>query len=66
MAVFDTFRTNSGPTSLAGRIGGFAHSFMAKLIAWNDARVTRKSLRALTDRELSDIGLSRSAIDDIA
>lgn len=34
--------------------------------AWNDARVTRKGLAALSDRELDDLGLVRGDIDDIA
>jgi uncharacterized protein YjiS (DUF1127 family) len=33
--------------------------------AWNDARVTRKSLNKLSDRELDDIGLCRGDIDMI-
>jgi uncharacterized protein YjiS (DUF1127 family) len=33
---------------------------------WNDARVTRKALGKLTDRELDDIGLCRGDIEDIA
>jgi uncharacterized protein YjiS (DUF1127 family) len=33
---------------------------------WNDARVTRKALGKLTDRELDDIGLCRGDIDEIA
>jgi uncharacterized protein YjiS (DUF1127 family) len=37
-----------------------------RIAAWNDARVTRKSLSALTDRELDDLGLVRGDIDDIA
>jgi uncharacterized protein YjiS (DUF1127 family) len=32
---------------------------------WNDARVTRKALNRLTDRELDDIGLCRGDIDHI-
>ena len=36
------------------------------IAAWSDARVTRKSLSALTDRELDDLGLVRGDIDDIA
>ena len=31
--------------------------------AWNDARVTRKALSKLTDRELDDIGLGRGAAE---
>jgi len=34
--------------------------------AWNDARVTRKSLSALSAHELDDIGLVPGDIDDIA
>jgi uncharacterized protein YjiS (DUF1127 family) len=31
--------------------------------AWNDARVTRKALAKLSDRELDDIGLCRGDIE---
>ena len=37
-----------------------------RIAAWNDARVTRKSLSALTAREFEDLGLLRGDIDDIA
>ena len=33
--------------------------------AWNDARITRKALNKLSDRELDDIGLCRGDIDFI-
>jgi uncharacterized protein YjiS (DUF1127 family) len=33
--------------------------------AWNDARVTRKALNKLSDRELDDIGLCRGDIESI-
>jgi uncharacterized protein YjiS (DUF1127 family) len=39
---------------------------VGRIAAWNDARVTRKSLSALTDRELDDLGLVRGDIEDIA
>lgn len=42
---------------------GVVGRFFATLAAWNDARVTRKALSRLSDRELDDIGLSRSDID---
>lgn len=42
----------------AGLFGRFA--------AWNDARITRKALSGLTDRELDDLGLIRSDIEAIA
>ena len=36
------------------------------VVDWNDARVTRNALSALTDRELEDIGLVRGDIDQVA
>lgn len=39
---------------------------VARIAMWNDARVTRKSLTRLSDRELDDLGLCRGDIDDIA
>lgn len=66
MATFDISRTTYGSASLAGRTGAFFGNLSATLIAWNDARVTRKSLNALTDRELEDIGLIRGDIDAVA
>ncbi len=33
--------------------------------AWNDARVTRKALSKLSDRELDDIGLCRGDIETL-
>ena len=35
------------------------------LIAWNDARQTRKVLNTLSDEVLADIGLLRGTITDI-
>jgi len=35
-------------------------------VSWNDARVTRNSLSRLSDRELADLGLVRSDIENIA
>lgn len=37
----------------------------AMFAAWNDARVTRKALNKLSDRELDDIGLCRGDIEFI-
>tara|TARA_R110002124_G_scaffold133556_7_gene296155 strand:- start:7186 stop:7395 length:210 start_codon:yes stop_codon:yes gene_type:complete len=51
--------------------GVFGRSFglsfgevFARLIAWNDQRLTRNALNKLSDRELNDIGMSRSDIED--
>ncbi|MCT4683753.1 MAG: DUF1127 domain-containing protein [Roseicyclus sp.] len=45
---------------------GVLADIVGKIAAWNDARVTRKGLSALSDRELDDLGLVRGDIDDIA
>jgi uncharacterized protein YjiS (DUF1127 family) len=39
---------------------------VGRIAAWNDARVTRRALSKLTDRELDDLGLCRGDIDYIA
>ena len=41
-------------------------TLVGTLAAWNDARVTRKALSALSNHELDDLGLVRGDIDDIA
>lgn len=38
-------------------------SFGDKFAVWNDARLTRKALGRLSDRELDDIGLCRGDIE---
>jgi uncharacterized protein YjiS (DUF1127 family) len=66
MATFDTSRTTYGTASAVNRFFGSLNAVLASVIAWNDARVTRNALSSLTDRELADIGLTRSDIDDVA
>ncbi|MEO9574971.1 MAG: DUF1127 domain-containing protein [Tateyamaria sp.] len=66
MASFDTTRPVYGTAPVAGHVKGFVFNLVAQVIAWNDARVTRKALNTLTDRELEDIGLVRGDIDDVA
>ncbi len=66
MAAFDTSRTTYGVASFANRTVVFIADMAASVTAWNDARVTRKALDGLTDRELADIGLERGAIDSVA
>ncbi|GAB5448788.1 DUF1127 domain-containing protein [Gymnodinialimonas sp.] len=41
-------------------------NLVAQIAIWNDARITRKALSALSNRELDDLGLNRGDIDDIA
>lgn len=59
MSVYATPRNPS-------HISGLFSAFVAAIVAWNDARVTRNALSRLSDRELDDIGLSRGDIDRIA
>jgi len=61
MAAFETNRT-----AAAGVGAGLAGRLLAACAAWNNARITRKALSRLSDRELDDIGLSRSDIDAIS
>ncbi|MEX0310328.1 MAG: DUF1127 domain-containing protein [Tateyamaria sp.] len=66
MAAFDTTRPAYGAAPVAGQIKGFFSKMVAQFVAWNDARMTRNALNALTDRELEDIGLVRGDIDNVA
>jgi len=60
MAVFETSRALNEGVRANGR--GFVADLVAALRDWNDRRVTRNALSALTSRELSDIGLSRGDV----
>ncbi|MEL6466975.1 MAG: DUF1127 domain-containing protein [Pseudomonadota bacterium] len=66
MAAFDTTRPAYGAAPVAGQFTGVFSKLVAQVAAWNDARMTRKALNALTDRELDDIGLVRGDIDAVA
>lgn len=66
MAAFDTTRPAFDAAPVAGKVSGFVSNLITMLIEWNDARVTRKALNSLTDRELDDIGLVRGDIDNVA
>lgn len=48
--------------ALAERITGFFHGLRAALTAIRTRRETIEQLRALSDRELADIGLTRGSI----
>ena len=64
MAAFDT--TRPAASLSAGGVSRFVTNLVATVAAWNDARVTRKSLNQLTERELNDIGLNRGDIELVA
>jgi len=50
----------------AGGLGQVFARVIAMVAAWNDARITRRELHRLTDRELTDIGLTRGDIERVA
>lgn len=50
----------------AAGFGGVFARVTAMITAWNDARITRRELNALSDRELTDIGLTRADIEHVA
>ena len=56
-APFGAITTYRAISSVTNALGIFA--------AWNDARVTRRALNKLSDRELDDIGLCRGDIEFI-
>jgi uncharacterized protein YjiS (DUF1127 family) len=65
MSAFETTRPAPfGATSTYQAIQ-FVTNALTSLKTWNDARVTRKALSTLSDRELDDIGLCRGDIDHI-
>ncbi|WP_305969888.1 MULTISPECIES: DUF1127 domain-containing protein [unclassified Mameliella] len=55
-----------GASGSATWIGSLFAAAFGAFAEWNDARLTRNSLSALTDRELEDIGLHRGDIDEVA
>lgn len=62
MAAVETTRPAPyGAITTYRAVNGLSNVMMA-FQAWNDARVTRKALNKLSDRELDDIGLCRGDI----
>ena len=65
MAAVETTRPAPyGAITTYRAVNGLSNVIMA-FQAWNDARVTRKALNKLSDRELDDIGLCRGDITSI-
>ncbi len=65
MAVIDHTRS----AVVTQPFGGFAETMrvaFAGFQAWNATRITRRSLSALSDHELADIGIDRSDIEAVA
>ena len=61
MAFYDPTRP-----AAAGLLGRTVSNLAADLRAWREARVNRAALAKLSDRELSDIGLMRSDLDEMS
>lgn len=62
------FFTQSRPVAdgVFGRVSGLSLADLwARIVVWNDRRITRKELMKLSDRELEDIGLCRADIDAV-
>ena len=51
-----------GAISIIRSVPGLS-GVVAAIAAWNDARLTRKALGRLSDRELDDIGLCRGDVE---
>ena len=65
MASIDTAHPIAHGHHVGTRLRGLASHLVDTLIAWNRARITRNALSRLSDRELTDIGISRYEIDSI-
>jgi uncharacterized protein YjiS (DUF1127 family) len=65
MAAYESSRPAPfGAITIFRAIQSFSN-LSARISSWNDARITRKALGKLTDRELDDIGLCRGDLDQI-
>ena len=63
MATYATSRTAPFGAITVFRMVQSVGSFGAVVQNWNSARITRKALSRLSNRELDDIGLCRGDID---
>ena len=62
--VQNTNRVPFGAVATYGVVQ-FVANLREKVTTWNHLRITRKALNALSDRELTDIGLTRADIDRV-
>ena len=65
MAAFETTRSAPFGATSTYHFIQFVSNALGMVKDWNDARVTRKALSTLSDRELDDIGLCRGDIDHL-
>jgi uncharacterized protein YjiS (DUF1127 family) len=65
MATFETTRPAPFGATSTYHFVQFISNALVSVKNWNDARITRKALSSLSDRELDDIGLCRGDIDNL-
>lgn len=65
MATLDHTRSAGSDRAFGASLSSAVSAVIGRVIAWNDARVTRNALARLSDHELDDIGLTRGDIDSI-
>lgn len=65
MSAFETTRPAPFGATATYHFIQFVSNALVAVKNWNDARVTRKALSSLSDRELDDIGLCRGDIERI-
>jgi len=63
MAFLDSIRVTAHEHRSGARLRTLASQLADTLVVWNNARITRKQLSHLSDRDLEDIGLSRGDIE---
>lgn len=66
MAHFETTRPAPFGAISAFKFVSAFEAVLANLQAWRSAAATDETLRALSDRQLDDIGVHRGQIEDIA
>ncbi len=65
MATFETTRPAPFGAVTTFRMTSALDNMRLSLVEWNQKRSTRTALSKLSDRELSDIGMSRGDIERI-
>jgi len=65
MATFQTTRPQPLGAITLYRATNVIENVVAKIDTWNKARKTKAELSKLTERELSDIGLTRGDINNL-
>lgn len=63
MAAIETSRPAPFGAIATYRTVNAVSGIFASFKVWNDARITRKALSKLSDRELDDIGLCRGDVE---